>query len=484
MTTVMLPDSITRPAPRALWLAIVASLMAGCEGPPLQNGFCGPLQEYPFRTPRRCTAHGPAYEQPVRTERSAVPAYLGYVYWNAREGMMLDLDRYGTILEIDLQQIVGRNDAPRWRPAGMRRYPTGEGRALPFEVWHVAGAIEAVLKGGRGLELGAVEFPATAYYRRGSGLRLQLPDLSGGWLTPLVADADRADGWAIDTAHPRPVVPGHALVFLPPAEVYDARDIGCVEGHVIATDTDGGQRYLEDVRRVTQLMPLVADGVLPPGAAHDLLDQGGLTAGYYVAEHANWRAAVDLLPPVGAVRSPVPASQLGLVEGLLRMRHLVTSGHYSAPGWAHVDWARVDRALLSWAIAVLAAHDSEDTNAAKSAAYALAGGVCRGTVSEVSELRLRPDLVARAAKWLVDPLFGGVLDQPSFEDLGVPFEVNRPCLQGWLVGDRAPAYTPESHEIPLWFYFPGSTPMREWSESEALYPSMTGCCGASCARSR
>ena len=367
-----------------------------------------------------------AYEQTLRTERSPTPVHLGYVHWGARQGMMLDVDRYGTIVELEIHRIVRRSRKPALRPAVLTLYPSGRPQYSPFEILHLRGRIVRVLKGGVSGGAGAVAFPAAVFYDYDTpGLRKPPTNFSGGWLAP-------------GDAGVQPVVPGRVVALLPVEKVADTRDLGCIEGHVVSTDTETGKEYLEDLRHITFAKRVTGDSTLSAGLARDLLESGGLTAGYFVAEHAGWRVATGLLSLTKGAHGEASPAQLGLVEGLLRMRDLVRSGHYEARGWTDVDWDHLGRTLLTWAIVFLDAPRDVDLDTIGLAYFVLVDGICCGTQIRASDLDSGPDALDRVVEWLNGATVADDLGR-SFAAGHFQTHVRTRQVMDWLRGDPAPA---------------------------------------------
>ena len=417
--------------------------------------------------PRRCTTHGAAYESAWRTERSPVPVYLGAVHWDATEGLQLDVDRYGTIVELRVDGVVAETSDPGMRPAGLTLAPEGHSIAMALEIRHMKGTIERVLKGDA--PVGPVEFPVVAFENQ-----IWQPALRWG-------------GWNGDQQDANPVTSGHALLFLPTPQVADEADFGCVEGHVVRIQEGRGQQYLRDIRNVTESMRsgLGVRDTLTAGTAHGLLEGGGLSAGYYVAEHAGWRVAMGELQEPGAAGAGASHAQLGLVEGLLRMRSLVGSGHYHARGWEQVEWRSLDRALLAWAIASLAAPGGPELDEAIVAFQVLTEGICLGTASTVEELGLPRGVVDKAIAWLTTPR----LARTGSSTFGqAPSIFRSPWLTAilvvWLRGNLPQSRRSMTYPGPLWRYSLPDKRLGYDSESDLVVRPINACCGDTCPSAR
>lgn len=296
-----------------------------------------PLREGLLTMPLACTEAGPAVEVVMRTEEHGVHICPGFVRWDEIDGLRLDVDRYGTIVEIEIDpRPVDARDVYNASERD-ELYRRVDPYWLRTRVVRLRGRVTAVLKGAA--PLGHAEFPIATVGRWSLGIDINVTrdSMQGGW--PLMRIHDLSRG----------------LVFLPTGAIRDNILLGCAEGHIVWIGGDAGETYVRDVRRIGALDRAALSGANAPALIASLREEGGMMLGFFVAEHARVEETLGLLE-----RTPeVGPFDRGLYRGILRMRELVATGEYPAPAWhgaslaeveARIDRWASDRAIAPWSI--------------------------------------------------------------------------------------------------------------------------------------
>ncbi len=305
--------------------ALIVATTLSCEPPQVSPVGLGDLHREAFHGhPPTCNGEAFVKWMPVPTELGSRLDCLGWYEWHDERALQLDVVRYGTIAKV---WPIRHFEVPQ---------TLIEHRII------TKGAVIDVTRTLKGAApLGRHTFTA------GTSIHSQPIERHSGWKRRL--EQERAGG----RSH---MLYGHepGLLFIPSDQVVDGLFLGCLGGHFARPDRYR-PKLLDDYEILTRLLRWRSlDGLKnePVGAPllEALVEAGGSTVGYFVAEFYDWRVSMDLLRR-SMDRSPeISPFEVGLVEGMVRMQFLRRLRQYPAPTWETVDDLAVGALLLNWAV--------------------------------------------------------------------------------------------------------------------------------------
>ena len=265
-------------------------------------------------TPLACTPSGPVAERVLQTEDHGVVVCPGFVRWGLVDGMRLDVDRYPTIIEIEVDR----------RPVASHEPGLSGPHLSRAQLMRLRGRVLSVVSGSA--PVGAAEFSVLTLANWNVDMNYgDTRALQGGW------------PW-LRHSYARP----RGLVFLPVAGIDDLAMLGCAEGHVVWLQDEAGEAYLRDLRRIAALdRNDLASEALPLSR---LRSDGGPLLGAFVAEYAPVESALSTLEDA----TEVTPFDHGLVRGLRRMLAITATGRYPAPAWKDTSASSIRARLDTW----------------------------------------------------------------------------------------------------------------------------------------
>ena len=328
---------------------VLLLLLLGCEQPELleaQKGMYEVADRWAWGIPPRCTDGPVEFVGVISTELGDAKEH-GLMRWGEVDGLRLDVDRYGTI--VDLLVTERSVFVSPWMPPP--KAPPPIRGPLGARLTRVNADVRAVLQGSA--PRGPSQFPAP------SGSSVPGTPIGLGLNPPTWFSSSWSFVRSV-SARPFPV---RGLAFLPLAQTDDPHQIGCIEGHFVPERGTLWSTYVHDVRLITGVKAAGDEAGL--GAAEwddrvvsQLLRDGHGHVGYWLAERLRWRVVLDLLdslsheemtalgfPKLGNRRIASLTLAQGVFAGTCRMLYLSLTDVYPLGAWEDVDRARVALSL-------------------------------------------------------------------------------------------------------------------------------------------
>ena len=313
----------------ALALPCLLGVAVGCDYPSAESNIASVYRPAFLGHPVTCNAEPFVDTMPVPTELGSLLDCLGWQEWTDERDLQLDVVRYGTIVVAQPLERLEVKHVPSSQPYSARGVEVRTERTLkgqaPIGTYRVTVAV------GRGSDFGR---PSRGLLK--SGFNNDNENQHRGGRTKMADGHDRG------------------LVFIPSESVDDPIFLGCLGGHFAKPDAFR-PKLLVDYEMLTHLIawrPVesLKDVSFGEPLLAALVESGGSTVGYFVAEYFGWRTALAMLE--AEMRRPrvVSPFEIGLVEGMLRMQTLRRFPHYSAQAWADLDDTALSSKLLDWAI--------------------------------------------------------------------------------------------------------------------------------------